>query len=72
MRKITAAGPRLFEPDYFHPRPECSGISFTAFDELSHVTTTADYDPGLPVHLAVDPSVHWGNIRLRLLPGFAG
>jgi hypothetical protein len=70
MRKFKAAGTRLFKPDYLYSRPKCSSIWFTAFDEPSHVTTTADYNPGLPVHLAVDPAVHRGNIRLRLRPGF--
>ena len=72
MRKIKATGPRHFEPDDLYPQPECSGISFTTFDEPGHVTTTADYKPGLPVHLAIYPVGHCGNIRLRLRPRFAG
>ena len=68
MRKIEAAGPRRFEPDDLYLRPECSGTWFPAFDGPSHVTTTADYNPGLPVHLAVDPGVHDRNIQ----PQFAG
>jgi hypothetical protein len=61
---------RVFESDYLCLRPRAAGIWFTAFDEPTHVATTADYNPGLAVHLAVDPGVHtgaiWFQIRHRL------
>lgn len=71
MRKVKAAVIRRFKPDSFCRRPEYSGTWFTTFDEPSHVTTTADYKPGLPVHLAVDPGVYSWTIEVRLRPRVA-
>ncbi len=70
IQKVRAVSLRVFESDYLCLRPRAAGIWFTAFDEPSHVTPTADYNPGLAVHLAVDPGVHtgaiWFQIRQRL------
>jgi hypothetical protein len=70
IQKIKGVSLRVFESDYLCLRPRAAGIWFTPFDEPSHVTTTADYNPGLAVHLAVDPGVHtgavWFQVRQRL------
>jgi hypothetical protein len=70
IQKVKAVSRRVFESDYLCLRPRSAGTWYTEFDEPSHVSRTADYNPGLAVHLAVDPGVHtgavWFQIRQRL------
>ncbi len=62
IQKVKGVSLRVFESDYLCLRPSAAGIWFTVFDEPSHVNTNSEYNPGLPVHLAIDPGVHTGAI----------
>ena len=68
IQKVKAVSLRVFESDYLCLRPRAAGVWFSMFDESSHVSTTAEFIPNWPVHLAIDPGVHTG---ADLVPGRA-
>jgi hypothetical protein len=68
IQKVRGVSARVFESDYLCLRPRTAGIWFTAFDEPTHVTAAADYNPGLPAHLAIDPGVHTGAVWFQSRP----
>jgi hypothetical protein len=65
ISKTPAVSLAVFESDYLCLRPKASSVWFTMFDEAIHVTEAAEYDPSLPVHVAVDPGVHTGCVWLQ-------
>ena len=62
IQKTRAVSQRVFESDYLCLRPRAAGVWFTQFDESAHVTESAEFDPRLSVHVAVDPGVHCGAV----------
>lgn len=44
------------------------GLWFDSFDPARHVTTDAEYDPALPITLAVDPGVWTGSVLFQVRP----
>ena len=72
IQKVKAVSLRVFESDYLCLRPRAAGIWFTMFDEPGHVTTAAELQPGLAVHLAVDPGVHTGAVWFQVRPRLDG
>jgi hypothetical protein len=72
IQKVNGVSLRVFESDYLCLRPKASGVWFTAFDERKHITSSAEYNPSLSVHLAVDPGVHTGAIWFQIRPSLDG
>src|SRR5262249_14102223 len=62
LHKLQAVSLRVFESDYLCLRPRAAGAWFTMFDEAVHVSLGSEFDPALPVHLAVDPGVCTGAV----------
>ncbi|HEV3122343.1 MAG TPA: hypothetical protein VGY53_10585, partial [Isosphaeraceae bacterium] len=56
-QKVISTSPRVFEADYLCTGPRADGLWFQSFTKARHVTPDAEYDPRLPVHLAVDSGV---------------
>jgi hypothetical protein len=57
IQKTKAVSLRVFESDYLCLKPQGPGIWFTCFEENSHVTMAAEYDPNRLIHLSIDPGV---------------
>ncbi len=69
IQKVRATGSRTFESDYLCKGPRSDGLWFPAFDPASHVGTRAEYDPRLPVHLAIDSGVFTGAVFFQVVRG---
>lgn len=67
-QKIRATGRRAFEADYLCLGPRSEGLWFASFDAEIHVSTRAEYDPALPVHLAIDSGVFTGAVFFQVAP----
>ena len=65
IQKVRAASLRVFEADYLCKGPKADGLWFTRFDVASNVSEDADFDPALPVLLAVDSGVFTGAVFLQ-------
>ena len=65
IQKVRAASLRVFEADYLCKRPKADGVWFTRFDVAFNVSEHAEYDPALPVLLAVDSGVFTGAVFLQ-------
>ncbi len=68
IQKIRATSLRTFESDYLCRGPRADGLWFPAFDAASSVTEEAEFDPTLPVHLALDPGVVTGAVFFQIKP----
>lgn len=66
IQKVQATSVRTFEADYLCKGPKADGLWFPGFDEAASVCMEAEYDPALPVHLAVDPGVFTGAVLFQL------
>ncbi len=66
IQKVRATSLRTFEADYLCRGPKADGLWFPAFDPASHVGPAAEYDPHLPVHVAVDSGVVTGAVFLQV------
>lgn len=62
IQKLRATSLRTFEADYLCRGPKAEGLWFQAFDQNRAVTEEAEFDPGLPVHVAIDPGVFTGAV----------
>ena len=51
---VSLVSLRVFEADYLCKGPKADGIWFPQFDEAKHVSVDAEFNPSLPVHLAID------------------
>jgi hypothetical protein len=71
VQKTRGVSLRAFEADYLSLGPKADGLWFKDFDVARHVSETAEFDPRLPVHLAVDSGVFTGAVlyQLRPVPG---
>ena len=65
IQKVQAASLRVFEADYLCTGPKADGLWFTGFDDRN-VSVDAEYDPALPVHLAVDSGVYAGAVWFQI------
>ena len=72
IQKIRATSSKTFEADYLCLGPKREGLWFSAFDPAIHVSTRGDYDPFLPVHLAVDTGVVTGAVMFQVAHGPGG
>lgn len=63
-QKTTSA--RTFDADYLCSGPKAGGLWFPEFRPETHVTDTAEYDPALPVHVAIDSGVFTGAVFFQI------
>jgi hypothetical protein len=70
IQKTAGVSPRVFGSDYLCTEPKAAGIWFTTFEEALHVNPEAEFRPGVPVHITVDPGVCCGAVgfQVRRLP----
>ena len=66
IQKVRSTSLRSFEADYLCRGPRSEGHWFPAFDPRVHATTSAEYDPALPVHLAIDSGVFTGAVFFQV------
>ena len=71
IQKAMGVGRRVFESDYLCRGPKADGLWFIDFNRDVHVSEDAEYNPSLPVHLAVDSGVHTGAVWFQVA-GTAG
>jgi len=72
IQKVKFTSRRVFESDYLCKRPRAAGQWFKDFDEDRHVTGAAEYDRGLPFHVAIDPGVHTGAVWFQVRRQYDG
>ena len=72
IQKATIVSARVFKSDYLCQGPQIDGVWFSRFDESRHVSTAAEFDPRLPVHISVDSGVWTGAIFFQVTPEVAG
>jgi hypothetical protein len=63
---------RTLQSDFFCTRPRSSGVWFIDFDEKSHVSLEAEYNPNYNFHLAIDPGVHTGAVWFQAHDDYVG
>jgi hypothetical protein len=66
IQKVQATSRRTFEADYLCRGPKADGLWFPGFETARHVAESAEYDPTLPVHLAIDSGVFTGAVFFQL------
>ncbi len=74
IQKVQATSLRTFEADYLCKGPKAEGLWFGGFDESRAITEEAEFDPGVPVHVAIDPGVFTGAVFFQMVrrPGVSG
>lgn len=55
--KVRANSPRVFASDYLCSGPRAEGLWFTGWDATLNVSDRIEFNPSLPVHLAIDTGV---------------
>jgi hypothetical protein len=66
IQKVRTTSTRTFEADYLCRGPKTDGLWFPAFDPATHVSSAAEYDPALAVHLAIDSGVFTGAVFFQV------
>jgi hypothetical protein len=66
IQKVRTVSSRTFEADYLCKGPKADGLWFPDFDPGMHVGESAEYDPALPVHVAIDSGVFTGAVLFQL------
>jgi hypothetical protein len=66
IQKVQATSRRTFEADYLCRGPRADGLWFPGFDAARHVSEAAEFDPSLPVHLAIDSGVFTGAVFFQV------
>lgn len=66
IQKVQAVSERIFVADYLCGGPKADGVWFRRFDGSRQVTTDADFDPTLPIHVSVDSGVYTGAVLFQL------
>ena len=69
IQKVRMTSLRTFESDYLCRAPRSDGSWFTHFNEETHVSESAEFDPSLKVHLAIDSGVFTGAVFFQVVPG---
>jgi len=69
IQKVKAVSPRVFASDYLCRGPQAEGIWFSQFELSDNVSESAEFDPALPVHIAVDSGVFTGAVFFQVNPG---
>jgi hypothetical protein len=68
IQKVRGVSLRTFEADYLCLGPRAEGLWFPGFAESTHVRDAAEFDPALPVHLALDSGVTTGAVFFQVAP----
>ncbi len=68
VQKLRSTSTRTFEADYLCRGPRADGLWFPSFALTSHVGTDAEYQPGRPVHVAIDSGVFTGAVFFQVVP----
>lgn len=71
IQKTQALSLRVFESDYLCLGPRAAGLWFVNFS-TANVTEKAEYDPRLPVHLAIDSGVFTGAVFFQVREVLSG
>jgi hypothetical protein len=69
IQKVRGTSRRIFEADYLCCGPKADGLWFKGFDSMpggKHVRESAEYDPALPVYVAVDSGVFTGGVWFQV------
>ena len=66
IQKVKAVSPRVFASDYLCLGPRADGAWFTGYDESGNITPAAEFDPALPVHIAIDSGVFTGAVFFQV------
>lgn len=69
IQKLRATSLRTFEADYLCRGPRADGMWFPGFDPARHVSERAEFDPALPVYLAIDSGVFTGAVWFQVRAG---
>ncbi len=72
IQKVRVVSKRTFEADYLCRGPKVEGLWFPSFDPLANVSFQAEYEPGWPVHLAIDSGVVTGAVFFQIIPRATG
>ena len=70
IQKVRAVSPRVFASDYLCRGPKAEGAWFKEFDEARNVSDRAEFDPSLPVHVAIDSGVFTGAVFFQIHRGW--
>lgn len=65
IQKVRGVSDRTFEADYLCKGPRADGLWFPEFD-VGNVSESAEYDPDLPVHCAIDSGVFTGAVWFQV------
>ncbi|WP_165221871.1 hypothetical protein [Aquisphaera insulae] len=68
IQKVKGLSARVFASDYLCLGPKADGVWFTQYDPASNVSESAEYDPALPVHIAIDSGVFTGAVFFQVAP----
>lgn len=66
IQKLKTTSTRTFEADYLCRGPKADGVWFPGFSAETHVSDRAEYDPALPVHIAIDSGVFTGAVFFQV------
>jgi hypothetical protein len=66
IQKVRATSTRTFEADYLCMGPRADGLWFSSFNRTRHVDIAAEWERGLPVHLAIDSGVFTGAVFFQV------
>ena len=69
IQKVRAVSLRVFASDYLCSGPRADGVWFRQYDESKALTAEAEYDPELPVHVAVDSGVWTAAVLFQVRRG---
>jgi hypothetical protein len=72
IQKLKTTSTRTFEADYLCRGPKAEGVWFPKFSHETHVSERAEYDPALPVHIAIDSGVFTGAVFFQVTPDHKG
>jgi hypothetical protein len=74
IQKTKGVSDRVFLADYLCRAPSAGGLWFRDFDSMEggrHVRPEAEFHPGVPVHLAIDPGVRTGAVFFQVIDGWS-
>jgi hypothetical protein len=66
IQKVRAVSARIFASDYLCQGPRADGVWFTQYDQADNVTPEAEFDPAVPVHIAIDSGVFTGAVFFQV------
>ncbi|MDG3005511.1 hypothetical protein [Paludisphaera mucosa] len=69
IQKVKGVSPRVFASDYLCRGPKTDGVWFKEFDAEENVTESAEFDPSMPVHVAIDSGVFTGAVLFQVVRG---